>query len=311
MSSDTDAVRTLADGLGFPEGPCWRDGLLYVSDIFRRRVVTIDMDGTVRRLVDVPGRPSGLGFAPDGGLIIAVASQRKILRYADGQLDEIADLADHGAGTLNDMYVDPDGRIYVGSLGIDLWDPDPASVGSESEPEEPAGPPVGSLQLVTPEGVVSTVATEIDFANGITNLLDTSVLVIAESHSHLLTAFDVAADGTLSNRRVHARFDEEVNPDGICLDAEGGLWIASFSSNEVLRLGPDGTISHRLPRDHMTLSCALGGPDGRSLFIVETRFSSPDTIDAIEQASIAGTEIFPDRNDGFIEVVDVDVPSAR
>lgn len=311
MSSDTGSVRTLADGFGFPEGPCWRDGLLYVSDIFRRRVVTVDMDGTVTPLVDVPGRPSGLGFAPDGSLIIAVASQRRILRYSDGQLNELADLADHGEGTLNDMYVDPDGRIYVGSLGIDLWDPDPSSVRSESEPPESDGPPVGSLQLVTLEGGVSTVATEIDFANGITNLLDTSVLVIAESHSHQLTAFDVAADGTLSNRRVHAVFDEEVNPDGICLDAEGGLWIASFSSNEVLRLGPDGTISHRLPRDHMTLSCALGGPEGRSLFIVETRFSSPETIDAIEQASVAGTEIFPDRNDGFIEVVDVDVPSAR
>lgn len=311
MSSDTDSVRTLADGFGFPEGPCWRDGLLYVSDIFRRRVVTVDMGGTVSHLVDVPGRPSGLGFAPDGSLIIAVASERKILRYADGRLHDLADLADHGEGTLNDMYVDPDGRIYVGSLGIDLWDPDPTSVGSEPEPEDPAAAPVGSVQLVTLEGVVSTVATEIDFANGITNLLDTSVLVIAESHSHLLTAFDVAADGTLSNRRVHAQFDEEVNPDGICLDAEGGLWIASFSSNEVLRLGSDGTISHRLPRDHMTLSCALGGPDGRSLFIVETRFSSPDTIDAIAEASIAGTEIFPDRNDGFVEVVEVDVPSAR
>lgn len=310
MSMDTASLRTFADGFGFPEGPCWHDGHLYVSDIFRRRIVTVDMEGRVEHLVDVPGRPAGLGFAPDGSLIIAVASRRKILRYASGELSELADLAGHGQGTLNDMYVDPEGRVYVGSLGIDLWDPDPATVGVE--PEQGTGDtPIGSLQLITPEGVVSTVATEIDFANGITNSLDPSVLVIAESHSHVLTAFDVDANGALSNRRTYARFDDEVNPDGICLDAEGGIWIASFSSNEVLRLGPDGTVTDRIPRNHMTLSVALGGPDGRSLFIVQTRFSSPDTLAAVGEAAIAGTEIFPDRNDGFVEVVEVDVPAAR
>lgn len=312
MTTDTTSIRTLAEGFGFPEGPRWHDGHLYLSDIFRRRVVRVDLDGAVEFVVDVPGRPAGLGFAPDGALHIAVASERKVLRLKDGELTTLADLEGHGSGTLNDLHVDPQGRTYVGSLGIDLWDPDPATVGAEPAEEEADALPVGSLQLITADGAVQTVATEIDFANGMTNLLDEGVLLVAESHSHKLTAFDVAADGTLSNRRVYAQLSDEVNPDGIWLDAEGAIWIASFSSNEVLRLAADGTtITDRLQRDHMTLAAAMGGPEGRHLFLVQTRFSSPETIDAIGEAAVAGTEILPDRNDGFVEVLEVEVPSAR
>lgn len=310
MTANAAAIRLLTGGLGFPEGPRWHDGRLYVSDIFRRRIVAVGLDGSVEHVVDVPGRPAGLGFAPDGALIIAVASERRLLRYVDGQVEELADLAGHGTGTLNDLYVDDQGRAYVGSLGIDLWDPDPSTLDVEVE-EDPDAAPIGSLQLVTPDGDVQTVATEIDFANGITQLLDPSVLVVAESHSHKLTAFDVAPDGTLSNRRVHLQFDDDINPDGIWLDADGGLWVASFSSNEVLRVDSSGEITDRIGRDGMTLAVVLGGPDGRSLFIAQTTFSSPDTIDAIVAAAKAGTEIRPGLDDGYVEVLEVEVPSAR
>lgn len=309
MPVDPAQIKMLTDGFGFPEAPRWNDGHLYVSDIFRRRVVRVGLDGTVEPVADVPGRPAGLGFAPDGALIIAVASERKILRFQDGILAELASLEGHGSGTLNDLHVDRYGRIYVGSLGIELWDPDPGTVGAATT-EEADAVPTGSLQLVTPDGSVSTVATEIDFANGIINLLDEDVLVIAESHSHKLTAFDVADDGSLTNRRIYAQFDDEINPDGIWLDRDGGIWIASFTSNEALRLGPDLEISERIQRDHMTLAVTLGGPGGRDLFLAETRFTSPQTLDAIGDAAVAGTEIMPDRNDGFIEVVEVEVPAA-
>jgi len=302
MTPDDNRIQLLADGIGFPEGPRWHNDRLYLSDIFRRRIVTIDLDGNVEPLVDVPGRPAGLGFAPDGALIIASASDRRILRYDGGDLTEVASLAGHGAGHLNDMYVDPQGRAYVGSLGMDLWDGGPA-------PPE-GSPPAGTLHMVTPEGHVHDVADELDFPNGITLTADPRVLVVAESHSHRLTAFDVAGDGTLSNRRLYAQLEEEVNPDGIWLDSEGGLWIASFSSYELLRLSADGEITDRIQRDNMTLACTLGGPEGRTLFVAETRFSSPDTIDAIEKAAAEGTEIMPDRNDGLIEFIEVAVPVA-
>lgn len=309
MEPEAAAIRTLAGGLGFPEGPRWHRGHLYVSDIFRRRVVRIDMQGAVEPVVEVPGRPAGLGFTPDGALIVAVASERRILRFADGELTELADLDGHGSGTLNDLHVDPQGRIYVGSLGMDLWDPGPAPAGAADD--DPAPAPAGSIQLVTQAGAVCTVATEIEFANGMTNLLDPSVLVVAESHAHRLTAFDVAPDGTLGNRRVHAQFEDDVSPDGIWLDAEDGLWVASFSSDEALRLDRSGTITHRLRPGHMILACALGGPAGRSLFLAGTAFTSPETIDAIAEAAAAGTEIMPDRDEGLIEVVEVEVPTAR
>jgi sugar lactone lactonase YvrE len=311
VTSGPNGIRVLVDGIGFPEAPRWGGDGLYLSDIFRRRVLRVGMDGTTETVVEVPGRPSGLGFAPDGSLVIAVASERKILRLRHGELSEVADLAGHGEGTLNDLHVDGEGRIYVGSLGIDLWDPDPATVGAEPAEEDLDPVPVGSLQLITVDGGVQTVATEIDFANGIANLLDPSVLVIAESHSHKLTAFDVAADGTLANRRVHAQFEDEVNPDGIWVDAEGAIWIASFSSNELLRMDAGGEITDRIQRDCMTLAVALGGPDGKSLFVAETRFDSPETIDAIGAAAAAGTEIRPGRDDGFVEVMEVEVPTLR
>ena len=272
----------LADGFVFLEGPRWHDGRLFVSDMHDDRVLAVGLDGRVDRILDVPTQPSGLGWLPDGRLLVVSMTDRKLLRLDPGGLAMHGDLSGIATFHCNDMVVDGQGRAYVGNFGWDY--------------ESGAPPRNAALALVRPDGRVVRAADDLLFPNGTVITPDGGTLIVAETFARCLTAFDVApGDGSLSNRRLWASTDP-VFPDGICLDAEGAVWVASPLSNEVIRVCEGGEITHRIPTGRHTIACMLGGADRRTLFIL--------TAEAIRRE-----ETRPKRS-ARIETVRVDVPGA-
>ena len=271
-----------ADDLLFPEGPRWHDGAFWFSDMYAREVCRIDSEGNRSVVAKVPGCPSGLGWLPDGRLLVVSMEDHRVLRQeADGSLSEFADLSALAVHRSNDMVVDSRGRAYVGNFGLDL-------VGGEA-------PRKTNLILATPEGEVREVANEISFPNGAVITPDGGTLILGETFAQQLSAFDIAADGSLENRRVWASVPG-VAPDGICLDAEGAVWVASPISAEVVRVREGGTILERIPVETQAFACMLGGAAGTTLFVCTARSSNPAECEA-------------DRA-GRIETFEVDVPHA-
>jgi sugar lactone lactonase YvrE len=275
----------LLDGLGFPEGPRWRDGKLWFSDMGTCRVMTVDLEGTAETVVEVPEQPSGLGWLPDNRLLVVSMKDRRLLRLDPEGLVEIADLREFASFHCNDMVVDQQGRAYVGNFGFDIEDPDAILKHAV-------------IVLVTPDGAARIVADEMVFPNGSVITPDGGTLIVAESFASRLTAFSIGSDGSLTGRRVWAQFDdlgfvmldERICPDGICLDAEGAIWLASAESAEVLRVKEGGEITHRFTVETEAFAVMLGGPDRQTLFVCTTLLS--------------------ERNSGRgrIEIVHVDVP---
>ncbi|MCB0994558.1 MAG: SMP-30/gluconolactonase/LRE family protein [Acidimicrobiales bacterium] len=248
-------------GLAFPEAPRWHDGRLYFSDMDDNRVASAGLDGHVETVTEVASRPSGLGWLPDGSLLVVSMHDRCVLRLSDDGLTVHSDLSALAAFHCNDMWVDALGRAYVGSFG---WDP------RGDGPERPT-----PLILVMPGGSATFTGDELAFPNGIGLTADGHTLVVAESRGARLSAFSVADDGQLRDRRVLADLGESF-PDGICVDAEGGVWAATIFENEVIRVGPDGTVTDRVSTSPLhAYACALGGPDGRSLFVCSASTSEP------------------------------------
>jgi sugar lactone lactonase YvrE len=248
--------RLLLDGLKFPEGPRWHDGELWFSDIHAHRVIAIDAGWKARTVVEVPTRPSGLGFAPDGALLIAgMRKPRALYVFRGGCLEVLADLESLPGPFVNDMAVDPLGNAYIG------FRHDRLTAGVNPGPE--------GVALVTPEGAVRIVVDAVRGPNGTVITPDGRNLILAETHGHLLTHFDIASDGSLSNRRLFADTGE-AHPDGICLDSEGAIWIGG--GREFQRVLPGGQVAARIvPGEagwHAT-ACVLGGPDRRTLFMLE------------------------------------------
>ena len=274
-------LSTLVDGLAFPEGPRWHDARLWFSDMHFHRVVAVDMKGDVETIVEVPQRPSGLGWLPDGRLLVVSMTDRKLLRLDPGGLVEHADLSSLASFHCNDMVVDAEGRAYVGNFGFDL--------------DSQADFKTAELVLATPDGEIRVVADGLGFPNGTVISPDGGTLIVGESFSARLTAFDVASDGGLSGRREWAATPGAV-PDGICLDAEGAIWVASPTSAEVLRVHEGGEVTRRIPVSTQPFACMLGGPERRTLFVCTAASSSPEETRA--QAS------------GRIEFTEVEVPGA-
>lgn len=248
----TFETRVFLDDFAFLEGPRWRDGALWMSDIWAHEVVRVTPDGARERVVEVPGRPSGLGFLPDGTLLIVSMTERRLYRLTDGRLELHADLSGTVATDVNDMVVDPQGRAYVGHFGYDLFG------GGEPEPAD--------IVLVEPDGANRIVASDLNFPNGLLLADGGRTLVVAESFGHRVSAFDRGADGGLSNRRVLAELPDLV-PDGICLDVEGGVWVAGAMGGAFVRLDPAGRTTARIdvgPR--AAIACQLGGATGRTLY---------------------------------------------
>ncbi|GAB3200180.1 SMP-30/gluconolactonase/LRE family protein [Geodermatophilus arenarius] len=249
-----DATTTLAGGLGFPEGPRWHDGRLWFSDFHDRRVRTLAPDGVLTTVLDLDDAPSGLGWTPEGTLLVVAMTRRALLEVAGGRPVVRADLTGLTRSRANDLVVDAAGRAYVSSFGFDL-------VGGA--PVEPTG-----LVRVDPDGAASVVAEDLRFPNGMALTGDGRTLVVAETYGARLTAFDVADDGSLSGRRVFAE-TPGLAPDGICLDAEGHVWFATARTAEVLRVREGGEVTGRVPvgSGSPSYACTLGGDDGRTLFV--------------------------------------------
>ncbi|MEA2624278.1 MAG: hypothetical protein QOD06_323 [Candidatus Binatota bacterium] len=266
------SCEVLADGFTFLEGPRWHDGSLWLSDIHAERVLRVSPDGKSEVVVTVPNRPSGLGFDRKGRLLIVSMRDRKLLRLDGGRLETVADLAAVAPYDANDMVVDGEGRAYVGHFGFDLF--------NHAEP----GP--SSLILVTPEGKVRVVAEDLMFPNGAVVTPDGRTLIVAESFGSRLTAFTIGADGGLSGRRVFAELGERV-PDGICLDAGGGVWTSCFGQDEFVRVVDGGAITDRVAvTGRRAVACALGGEDRRTLFLLTAETTVEDLSEGRSKAAI-------------------------
>jgi sugar lactone lactonase YvrE len=276
-----DRTQVLVDGLAFPEGPRWHDGRFWFSDVHDQKVKAVDAAGNVEDVVEVPGDPSGLGWLPDGRLLVVSMSDRRLLRLDPEGLTELADLSELASYHCNDMVTDHRGRSYVGNFGFDL--------------HTRATPTTTVLVMVTPEGDARVVADELSFPNGTVITPDGRTLVVGESFAARLTAFDVAEDGSLGNRRVWAQLEGAV-PDGICLDAEGAIWVASPVSGEVVRVREGGEVVERIPVATQAIACMLGGPDRRTLHVCTSESIDPEECRA--------------KRTGRIEIVQVDVPGA-
>jgi len=277
----TAHTATLLDGLAFPEGPRWHENRLWFSDMHHHRVLAVDLEGNAETICEVPHQPSGLGWLPDGRLLVVSMIDRRLLRLENGELLEHADLSGLASFHCNDMVVDAEGRAYVGNFGFDLI------AREEPKPAE--------IVLVTPGGEARVVASDLRFPNGTVITPDGGTLIVGESFGARLTAFDIESDGELANRRVWAQLEGAV-PDGICLDAEGAIWLASPVSAEVLRVREGGEVTRRIPVETQAFACMLGGADRRTLFICTAESSDPDEC----RAAAAGR----------IETIEVEVPGA-
>ena len=272
----------LLEGLTFPEGPRWHKGRLWFSDMHDQSVLAVDANGNVERVLNVPNSPSGLGWQPDGSLLIVSMKNRKLLKYRQNSLLEFADLSGLASWHCNDMVVDSHGRAFVGNFGFDLYADTPKAMNA-------------NLIRVDLDGSVHLAAPDLMFPNGTVITPDGRTLIIGESWGARLTAFDIDEAGGLSNRREWAALSGCV-PDGICLDAEGGVWLASPVSSECVRVLEGGEVTHRLKVKTQAFACMLGGADGRTLFVCTAEESHPEKCVAARS--------------GQIEVAQVDVPHA-
>jgi sugar lactone lactonase YvrE len=211
----------------------------------------------------VPGQPSGLGWLPDGRLLIVSMQDRKLLRLEGAQLVEHSDLCDIAAFHCNDMVVSAKGHAYVGNFGSDI-------LGG-------AQPVPARLALVHPDGRAEVAAEDLDFPNGSVITPDGSTLIVGETLGSRYSAFDIDADGRLSGRRVWAEVPGHF-PDGCSLDAEGGIWFADAAGKGCLRVVEGGEITDRIETGQIAYACALGGDDGRTLFFLTAPSSQPGEV---------------------------------
>jgi sugar lactone lactonase YvrE len=263
-------LRTLLAGGAFWEAPRWHGGRWWVSDFFTHAVTAVGADGSSETVLEVDGQPSGLGWLPDGSLlVVSMRDQRILRRAADGTVTVHADLAGAATGNLNDMVVGPGGRAFVGCFGFD------ADAGNDPAP--------GGLWRVDPDGAVSPAAGELLFPNGGVITADGGTLIVAETAGARLTAFAMGTDGELSDRRVWAQvapppplgtFEETVaalrfGPDGCTLDGAGHVWAADIVGGRCARLAPGGAVVDEVlaPEGLTVIACMLGGDDGRTLML--------------------------------------------
>jgi sugar lactone lactonase YvrE len=263
----TDRMTTVADGFHFLEAPRWRDERLWFSDFYSYKVRSMREDGSdLREEATVPEQPSGLGWLPDGRLLVVSMRDRKVLRREpDGTMVVHGDLGSHATGHCNDMAVDAQGRAYVGNFGFDLM------AGEQLAP--------AALHRVDPDGQVTQVADDLWFPNGWA-ITDDNVLLIVETFGNRVSAFDLTDSGELVNRRVWAEFGPlptergvaeslaqlQVAGDGACLDADGGLWIADAIGGRLIRVVEGGAITDEIDPGSPVYACALGGASGTTLF---------------------------------------------
>jgi sugar lactone lactonase YvrE len=255
-------LRTLMSDIAFGESPRWHEDRLWFSDWGAQEVVALDLDGASEVMVQVrfPSFPMCIDWLPDGRLLIVSARDGLLLRRElDGSLVTHADLSALAAKghPWNEIVVDSRGNAYVNNAGFEF-------PGGEFAP--------GTIALLTPDGSTRQVADGIAFPNGMAVTPDNSTLICAESYGKRLTAFEITADGSLSNRRVWADLDDGV-PDGICVDAEGAVWYGDVPNKRCVRVREGGEVLQTIELDRGCFACMLGGADKRTLFMVATEWS--------------------------------------
>lgn len=284
----TTGIKSLVDstkGLKFTESPRWRHGKLWFLDIHDKRIKTVDLSGSVAIELELPFIPNAFGLTSDGTVVVGDAFQRRIYCGTGAELQQVADISALTTFCLSDGIVDSQGRMYVGDIGYNFVDP--------------AAKPVETcvIVLVGPDGRASVVADKLFFPNGMVIAPDERTLIVGETLGHRLTAFDIQGDGSLGNRRVWAQLPPSVGPDGICLDAEGGVWCANPEGQDsVVRVREGGEITDRIRVDSHAYAVMLGGPERKHLFISTSASHDPAEIQRNPSASF--------------QVVEVDVPGA-
>jgi sugar lactone lactonase YvrE len=281
-------MKTLVDftrGLKFAESPRWHDGKLWFLDIHGKAIKTVDMQGQSSTVLDLPFIPNGFGLTPEATIVVGDALGRRIHRWDGAVLQQVADVSGLTTFCLSDGVVDANGRLYIGDIGYNFFD-------RANKPSESC-----VIVLVTPGGKASVVADSLHFPNGMVISPDGRTLIVGETMGHRLTAYDIGEDGSLSNRRVWAQLGDGVTPDGICLDAEGAVWVANPEGRDkVVRVLEGGQITHRIDVATNAYAVMLGGPERRHLFICTSASHDPAEIHTNPSASI--------------QVVETDVPGA-
>ena len=293
-------LSTLVDGGTFFEGPRWHDGRWFVSDFYRHAVLAITPDGKEEQILTVDQQPSGLGWLPDGSMLVVSMRDHRLLRVAPngshGPVEVHADLSEFAEGNLNDMVVSAAGHAYVGMFGFDL--------GAGGTPK------TTNVVRVGPDGTAAVAATDMMFPNGSVITPDGSTLIVGETLGCRYTAFDIAADGSLTNRRVWAELAPTptfttiaetmaavtVAPDGCGMDEEEHIWAADAVGGRCIRVAPGGKIVDEVkaPEGQRFFACMLGGDDGRTLLMC----AAPDFF---EEARTQARE-------GVLLTTTVDVP---
>jgi sugar lactone lactonase YvrE len=286
----------LLDGLVFPEGPRWHDGKLWLSDMHAHRIITVDLAGRAETVAELDDKPSGLGFLPDGRVLAVSMRKRLIVSLADGGYRTYADLESIPGESINDMVVDGVGRAYVSNRTMSR---------SAGAPKKNAEKAPDDLILVSPDGTMRVVAEGMWRPNGLAVTPDGRTLIVAESLDKRLTAFTIQADGSLTDRRTFAVLASL--PDGICLDAEGGVWAGQPLISEFVRVVEGGEVTerHQVSTGRWAVACVLGGPHRRTLFMAtaDQTFENLDRLVSFD-ADLTST------SKGYVEVASVAVAGA-
>ncbi len=278
MSCDT---QVLLQGLAFPEAPRWHDNRLWFTDQHARKIMSVGLDGQAQCLLETEDLPGGLGWLPDGTLLVVGMTQRVVHRLQGGKLVRYADLSSIAGFHCNDMLVDHQGRVYVGNFGYDL--------------HGGAVPVPGKLAMIEPSGQTRVAAEGLIFANGSVMTADQKTLIVAETFASRLTAFQIDDNGLLCDASLWADL-ADATPDGICLDAEGAIWVASPRTREVIRVAFGGAILARIRPLGVPYACMLGGAERQTLFILSAETDDPTQAKVLQS--------------GRIEFIEVSVPGA-
>ena len=274
---------TLLDGGRYFEGPRWHAGRLWFVDCLNRTLLSLAPSGEREQHARIEDdTPCGLGILPDGRLVVLTMFRKRLMSYADSELSLYADLSGVAEGTIDDMIIDGLGRAYVGDLGFDL-------------PPPPDRGPVGRIILVMPDGSARVVADGLRFPNGIAVSADHRRLVVAEMEDDCLVDYDIGDDGSLNFRR---RFGGMKSPDGICLDREGAVWVASYDEDAFIRVGRDGRELRRIEvAGRRAIACVLGGPERRTLFCLSAATSHEELRQRKSSARIEMVDVEPAGDD--------------
>ena len=290
----------IAENLHFSEGPRWYQNKLWFSDFYHHAVFCVDENKNLEKIVDVPNQPSGLGWMPDGSMLIVSMLDRKVLKYKEGLLSVHADLSQITPYRCNDMVVDENGNAYVGNFGSIYH-------AKNIRPTH--------LIFVSNNGDAKIIERNLDFPNGTVITPDGKKMVIGETYAGRLTSFDINSDGSLSNREIWAqmmpssyylltkivralkipvkegRATPYPVPDGICLDDQSGIWVASPTTSEVIRYTQGGMVTQRIKTPDRAYACMLGGKTGRTLFISTAKTSDPEIASREKNGKIYSTEV--------------------